>query len=92
MRPFVAPAGENKKTALLFLRRDGKPDEKLERRLQSFFRTELNLNITTNSIRKIFDTTAADLHLRGLISAAELDAVHFVNGHSNTTSKDFYLQ
>jgi hypothetical protein len=92
VRPFVAPDGENKKTAMLFLGSDGKPDLKLERRLRSFFKSELNLNLTTTTVRKIFDTTASDLHLRGLISAAELDAVHFVNGHTNTTSKDFYLQ
>ena len=92
VRPFVALADEDEEKAFLFLRLDGTQDKKLERYVISFFKTELNLHITTTTVRKIVDTTVADLRLRGLLNDAQVDAVHFVNGHTELTSNDFYVQ
>ena len=92
VRPLVAPKGENKDTAMLFLNLDGTPDRLLGRHVERYFRTALNLKITTTTIRKMAETTAADLFRRGLLTQAQKEACHFVIGHSQTTSENFYVQ
>jgi hypothetical protein len=92
VRPYAARDGENKKTARLFLRADGLPDNLLERHVCSFFLTELDLHVTSTTIRRIVDTTARDLLLRGDLDAAQFDGILFVNGHSDETSRNYYTQ
>jgi hypothetical protein len=92
VRPFAALAGEDKDTAPLFVRADGKQDNRLERHVETFFRAKMNLHINTTTIRRIVDTTAQDLRLRGDLNAVQMDAVLFVQGHSNETSRNYYLQ
>jgi hypothetical protein len=92
VRPFAALNGEDKNTAKLFLRSDGQPDTLLERHVQAFYLTELDIHITTTRIRKIVDTTVRDMRLRGEIDDEGMDSVLFVNGHSEKTSNDYYVQ
>ena len=92
VRPYAALVDEDVETARLFITANGKPDVKLERYVKSLFLTEMDCRISTNTIRKIVDTTARDMRLRGDLSAAQMDAVLFVQGHSEKISRNYYIQ
>lgn len=92
VRPLVAPVDEDQSTAMLFLNLDGTPDKILGRHVRAYFLKHLNLNLDTTTIRKIADTTAADLFRRGLINREQVEACNFVNGHSKKKSEDYYVQ
>ena len=92
IRPLVAPKNENADTAALFLNLDGTADTQIGRHVRQFFMKELNLSIEPTTIRKMAETTAADLFRRGLITQDQKDACHFVIGHSQATADDYYIQ
>ena len=92
VRPLVAPDDENQATAMLFLNLDGTPDTNLGRHVSAYFLKHLHINIDTNTIRKIAETTAADLFRRGLLSQAQVAGCNFVNGHSGQCADDYYVQ
>lgn len=92
IRPFVAIEGEDEDTAYLFLNLNGTPDKNLGRHVSAYYLKHLNLKIDTTTVRKIADTTAADLLRRGLLNQEQVDGCHFVNGHSARTAQDYYVQ
>ena len=92
VRPLVALEDENQATAMLFLNLDGTPDTNLGRHVSAFFLKFLNINVDTNTIRKIAETTAADLFRRGLLNQAQVAGCNFVCGHSQECADDYYVQ
>ena len=92
VRPLVALEDENQATAMLFLNLDGTPDTNLGRHVSAYFLKHLSINIDTNTIRKIAETTAADLFRRGLLNEAQVAGCNFVNGHGGLTADDYYVQ
>jgi hypothetical protein len=92
VRPLVALEDENQATAMLFLNLDGTPDTKLGRHVSAYFLKHLGINIGTNTIRKIAETTAADLFRRGLLTQEQVAGCNFVAGHGGQMADDYYVQ
>lgn len=59
--------------------------------VRSFFRTNMNLHMGTNSMRSLFEMTSRDMLDDGKISSREFRAVQSNNGHSSAISEDYYL-
>jgi hypothetical protein len=64
----------------------------LGRILTSFFNKALNLHITSTTIRSLMETHADQLMKRGEITEEERAAVMAINGHSSSTTKNYYIR
>ena len=56
----------------------------------SFYTKSICIHLTTSMTRAMVETAAEDAEKKGLISRAERESVHTVNGHSSTMSEEFY--
>ena len=91
VRPVAIQNGKVE-SAYLFITFNGCTfeDADLGRHLSAFYTKETGLHITSNNMRKLVETTAYERYRHGLISDAELQAIHDVNGHSSETANNFY--
>ena len=92
---YIRPAAvmqSGKDSPQLFISFAGIPFQEAElgRHLTTFFEKETGLHVTSNTVRKLVETTAYERYRHGLITAAELQAIHDVNGHTSATANDFY--
>lgn len=93
LRPQIcAAAEENDEGSPLFLKYDGTPLKDLGREVTRFFKSQLGVHITTNTIRSLVETASEKLKNRGLISGEDRVAISNVNGHSGRTAMDYYVQ
>ena len=63
----------------------------LGRHLTAFFKSQLQLHITTTTIRAIVETAAEDALRRGVIDQTKRAAISNVNGHSGATTQRHYV-
>ena len=84
--------------AKLFLTNTAKPEYRMGKLVTSYFEMKTKdtpdqtLHITTNGIRSMYETTASDLHDKGLISLEQKAAVTRLGGHNGATVEKFYLK
>jgi hypothetical protein len=57
-----------------------------------YFRKQLNLHITTTSIRSMVETQAQQLRDNGVISEAQRESICHINGHSLQTAQLYYIE
>ena len=74
----------------LFVTANGNPIENGGKYIRNFFK-KYNLHITTNSLRSLFENETNKAYKSGIITLADKESVHMVNGHTGKTSKDFYM-
>jgi hypothetical protein len=63
----------------------------LGRHVTAFFKNELQLHITTTTIRAIVETAAEDALRKGVIDGTKRAAISNVNGHSGATTQRHYV-
>jgi hypothetical protein len=64
----------------------------LGKHLTSFFKSQLQLHITTTTIRAIVETAAEDALKKGIIDGIKRAAISNVNGHSGATTQRHYVK
>jgi hypothetical protein len=81
------------KTNRLWLNWNGSVMDKgqLGRHLTAFFKSQLQLHITTTTIRAIVETAAEDALRKGVIDQTKRAAISNVNGHSGATTQRHYV-
>lgn len=90
IRPQVAHYPINPNSAL-FLTFTGHDEKAVGRSVTRFFRRELDLKITTTSIRSMVETEMDKMYKQGKISNEERLAVQTINGHTSAVTKDYYI-
>ena len=93
MRPMVCRNGQPKKTDPFWLNYMGKAETR-GGGAQSIgiLRAHSWDWITTTMIRTLVETEADDAQDAGDITPKQKAAVHFINGHSSTTAKRYYVK
>ena len=76
----------------LWLDYHGRRDKYIGRRVKRFFMKHSDLNIGTNRIRSLVETTSEEMFQRSEITLAQKTAIHDINGHSDSIVKDYYLR
>ena len=76
----------------LWLTYDGAAECNIGRLVSRFFENELNIHITTTTIRSVVETTSAQQLENGSISVAQRAAVTAVNTHSSVIANDHYVR
>jgi hypothetical protein len=64
----------------------------LGRFMTAFFNKSLNLHITSTTIRSLMETHADKMMKRGEITEEERTAVMTINGHSSSTTRNYYIR
>jgi hypothetical protein len=64
----------------------------LGRFMTTFFNKSLNLHITSTTIRSLMETHADKMMKRGEITEEERTAVMTINGHSSSTTRNYYIR
>ena len=75
----------------LWINWKGEQAKDLGRLLTRFFLCHARINMTTTTIRTMIEMAAHDACLGGLITPADKEAIHNVNGHTSEVVRDFYL-
>lgn len=92
MRELVVRRTGSRETAL-FINFDGAADApSIGRRVTAFFKTRLNLHITTTAIRSLVETAADQLRRQQKLTREQQEAIHAINGHSGATARDYYIR
>jgi hypothetical protein len=60
--------------------------------MTAFFNKSLNLHITSTTIRSLMETHADKMMKRGEITEEERTAVMTINGHSSSTTRNYYIR
>ncbi len=76
----------------LWLSFDGTRERNIGRMVSAFFKNELNIHVTTTTIRSIVETHTAQMLEDGLITPAQREAVTTVNTHSSAITRDHYVR
>jgi hypothetical protein len=96
LRPQVCAEGRefefNDDSSPLFVKYDGTPLTDLGREVTHFFKSQLGVHVTTNTIRSLVETASEKLKNNGLISGEDRVAISNVNGHTGRTTMDYYVQ
>lgn len=64
----------------------------MSRLVRGFFLHNSPLRVTTNGLRSLTATRFTEAQANGVISSDELRSAHAVNGHTGTTSRDYYVK
>ena len=92
LRPMVCGGIEPNDNDFLFLAFNGQPETKAGSKVSEFFSKSIGIWITTTMIRALVETEADDAHDAGDISPSAKASIHFINGHSASTAKAFYVK
>jgi hypothetical protein len=76
----------------LFITWDGDSDEKIGRKVTSFFEDKNDLHMTSTAIRSLMETSAEEALHKGEITASQRASVSSINGHSSAVVKNYYLK
>jgi hypothetical protein len=90
----VAEMNAKQKCTRMWLNWNGTAMDKgeLGKHLTSFFKSQLQLHITTTTIRAIVETAAEDALKKGIIDGIKRAAISNVNGHSGATTQRHYVK
>ena len=71
----------------------GLPHDRLGRLITTYFHSKnVNLHITTTSLRSLVESEANDLNRNGRISDGDFKMLQNINGHSEKTSEQYYVK
>ena len=75
----------------LFLQFNGKKPIQVGKLLNAMC-TGMNVHMTSNSFRSLHETRATTLERQGIISHADREAIHSINGHTSKVTMDHYYR
>lgn len=75
----------------LWLTYRGEIDLTVGKLVTAFFIRKCGLSVTTTGIRGLVETEMDKKHKSGVITEAEKNAVHNINGHTSAVTRDYYL-
>lgn len=78
-------------TSLLFVKYDGISSIDAGTLITRFFKSELDLHVTTTLLRSMYSTATQELVDEGVLSERHAEAVDKINGHSAATRKRHYI-
>ena len=71
----------------------GQPHDRLGRLITLYFNSKnVNLHITTTSLRSLVESEASNLNRHGHISDGDFKLLQNINGHSEKTSEQYYIK
>jgi hypothetical protein len=93
VRPKIVTKNQNNaaKHDMLWINYDGTPVLKISDKIIKFFEANGDLHVGSRVIRTMIETAAQTLQDNGVITGEERQAVHNVNGHSSTVTKNHYI-
>jgi hypothetical protein len=91
VRTCVVPLEENP-AAPLFLTYHGQPEDRLGKRLTTFFKRTMELHVTTTAIRSLVETMTDKMYIKGKITKEGKESVQHINGHSSRITQDYYVR
>jgi hypothetical protein len=71
---------------------EGLPEQNIGRHITAYFRSTLNLNVTTTSIRSLVETTVDQQATAGTVTMEQRTAVSAINGHSSKITEEHYVR
>lgn len=91
VRTSVVPLEEDP-AAPLFLTYNGQPENRLGKRLTTFFKRTMELHVTTTAIRSLVETMTDEMYMKGKITKEGKESVQHINGHSSRITQDYYVR
>ena len=74
----------------LWIKFNGEPDTYLGRHITNFFVKSIGKHITSNGFRCFVESRAKAMEYKGILSKAQRESIHNLNGHTSGTSGIYY--
>jgi hypothetical protein len=90
LRPQISP--EVQPNDPLWVNWEGQAEDDIGGLITRYFKKKLEIHITTTGIRSLVETQAQELLDGGIISAGERESISYINGHTSSVAKMYYVE